>query len=203
MAATRARALAAAIGLLAGGCIAENEYSIVDEPAAPDPRLAGVWALESGGAAQVLVIRRPDEQSPELSARFVLIGTGSEPPEASRATVKFTSIGGRSYFEAEWPPGEWLPLNPPVRRSFGTVELQQGRSGAPDRLRICLADSESFEQPLKSGALTGYPGTGKGYERRVVIASEGATLRAYLARHHFTCSAASVFQRVTGPKQQN
>jgi hypothetical protein len=197
----RALATAVVVGLAAGGCIVENEHSIVDKPAPPDARFAGVWALESGGSAQVLVLSRPPEDSPALDAKFILIGSGTEPADESRAIVTFTTIGGRLYFEVEWKLGEWLPVTPPVRRSFGTAEVRDGQAGAPDTLHVCLAETESFEAPLKSGALTGYVGMGKSYERRMVLASDGAALRSYLAKNHFKCTAESVFQRLTGPTQ--
>ena len=45
------------MGLLTAGCLVENEHSIIDKAGTPDKRLAGVWALEADGSAQVLVLR--------------------------------------------------------------------------------------------------------------------------------------------------
>lgn len=182
---------------LAGGCIVEIEHSIIDKPVLPDERLAGVWALEASGNAQVLTLYRDDDNPEDLRATFVIVDKRDVQP--SRATLRFTSIGERAYFEARWNVGEWIPLNPPVRNSFGTYTIS-GAAGA-ETLQVCMADTESFEAPLKSGALKGFSGGGKNYERRVVVSSEGAELRDYLAKNHFTCRASSTFRRVSGPSQ--
>ena len=113
----------------------------------------------------------------------------------SRATVRVSEIGGRGYFEANWRVAEWLPVDPPVRRTFGTYEL----SG--DTLKLCFADPESFTPALKSGTLAGFSGIGDAYERRMVVASDSATLRAYLAKNHFKCTVARTFRRLEGPAQ--
>jgi hypothetical protein len=187
------------LGFLAAGCIVENEHSIIDRPAAVDARLAGVWALESSGNAQLLALQPREEGEHRLQAIFVIVGGKDEPVMTSRAVVTFLSITGRSYFEASWKAGEWLPLDPPVRRSFGTYELA-GAAGA-ETLRVCFADPASFEGPIKGGALAGYSGAGRDYERRTVLAADGAALRAYLAKNEFKCPTPSVYRRLTGPAQ--
>lgn len=191
---TRTLVLLAAIALPAGGCIVENEHTIIEKAEAPDPRLAGVWALEADGSAQVLVLHQKEGEDNQLQATFVIVAKDEVPP-TSRATVQFTSIGDRPYFEANWQTGEWLPLDPPVRRAFGTYEISD------DTLKICFGDPESFEAPLKNGALQGFSGRGDSYQRRVVIASEGAALRAYLAKNHFKCTVTATYHRLTGPTQ--
>ncbi|MCC6946671.1 MAG: hypothetical protein IT539_02800 [Bradyrhizobiaceae bacterium] len=195
---TRHLMLLAVIALSAAGCIVEIEHSIIEKPEAPDPRLAGVWALEADGGAQVLVLYRKEGEENQLQATFV-IAAKDEVPSASRAAVRFAAIGSRPYFEADWRAGEWLPFDVPVRRAFGTYEI----SGAADAetLKICFGDPESFEAPLKSGALAGFSGRGETYQRRVVISSDGAALRAYLAKNHFKCTVSATYRRVTGPAQ--
>ena len=186
------------LGLLAAGCVVENEHSIIDKPAPPDKRIVGVWALEADGGAQVLMLREDGEANAPLQSTYVIV-PNDEPPATSRADVAFTMIGGRSYFEANWKIGEWLPLDPPVRRTFGTYELSGGRGA--ETLKLCLADAESFETPVKTGALSGFSGSGDSYERRVVLAADTAALRAYLAKNHFECSVSATFRRLTGPEQ--
>lgn len=181
-----------------GGCLVENDQVLIDKPAAADRRLAGVWALESDGGAQLLLLSADEKSGEKLAATFV-IAPKDEPPVTSRATVTFAEIGSRQYFEVSWRAGEWLPLDPPVRRTFGTYELS-GAAGA-EILKVCLADAESFSAPLKSGALSGFSGTGSEYERRVVISSSGPALRAYLEKNHFKCSVSSTFRRLAGPPQ--
>jgi len=182
------------IGLLTAGCLVENEHSIIDKAGTPDKRLAGVWALEADGSAQVLVLRARENETDRLQASFV-IADRDDPAMTSRATVRVSEIGGRHYFEANWRVGEWLPVDPPVRRTFGTYEL----SG--DTLKLCFADPESFTPALKSGALAGFSGIGDAYERRTVVASDTASLRAYLAKNHFNCTVARTFRRLEGPAQ--
>lgn len=182
------------LALATAGCLVENEHSIIEKPAAPDKRLVGVWALESDGSAQVLVLRSRDEDPDRLQSSFV-IADRDDAPMASRAAVRFTEIGGRQYFEANWRVGEWLPVDPPVRRTFGTYEL----SG--DTLTLCLADPEAFTPVLKSGALTGFSGIGDSYERRTIVANDTPSLRAYLAKNHFKCTVARTFRRLEGPAQ--
>lgn len=195
---TGALSIATALALLTGGCIVEIEHSIIDKPAATDERLPGAWALEADGGAQVLVLHARDGEREQLEATFI-IAPKDEPPAISRAFVKFTSIGGRPYFEVQWRTGEWLPLDPPVRASFGTYELT-GTPGA-EILKLCLADTESFEAPIENGTLKGFSGKGESYERRVVLASDGPSLRAYLAKNHFKCSVSATFRRLSGPEQ--
>jgi len=184
----------AGVALATAGCLVENEHSIVDKAAAPDKRLAGVWALEADGGAQILVLYGRDEETDRLHASFV-IAPRDEAAMTSRSTIRFTEIGGRPYFEANWRVGEWLPVDPPVRRTFGTYEL----SG--DLLKLCLADPEAFTPILKSGGLTGFTGIGDSYERRTVLANDTASLRAYLAKNHFQCTVTRTFRRVEGPAQ--
>jgi hypothetical protein len=200
MVAVRAGALACifTFALALGGCIVETEHSIIETPASPDKRLVGVWALEADGGAQVLVLYQKEEEPDRLHATFVIVNDGEVPP-ASRAAVKFSQIGGRAYFEARWRPGDWLPLDPPVRQAIGTYEIS-GSAGA-ETLKLCFADPESFAAPLKSGALKGFSGKGDNYERRVVISSEAEELRAYLAKNHFKCATSATYRRVTGPAQ--
>jgi hypothetical protein len=187
------------LGLAAGGCIVENEHSIVDKAMPPDPRLSGVWALESNGNAQLLALQPRDEGENRLQATFVIMGGKDEPVMTSRAIVALLSIGSRSYFEASWKPGEWLPVDPPVRRSFGTYELAS--TAGTQTLRICFADPASFEAPIKSGVLAGYSGAGRDYERRTVLAADGASLRAYLAKNEFKCPTPSFFRRLSATPQ--
>jgi hypothetical protein len=191
-------ALSFAFALALGGCIAETEHSIIETPAPPDKRLVGVWALEADGGVQVLVLHQREDEPDRLQAAFVIVNDGEVPP-ASRAVVRFAQIGGRTYFEARWRPGEWLPLDPPVRQAIGTYEFSGG-TGA-EILKVCFADPESFAAPLKSGVLKGFSGKGDAYERRVVISSEGAELRAYLAKNHSRCAVSSTFRRISGPAQ--
>jgi hypothetical protein len=188
-------AIAIALAVCTAGCLVENEHSIVDKPAAPDKRLVGVWALESDGGAQILVLYARDEEPDRLVSSFV-IAPRDDAAMTSRAAVRFTEIGGRSYFEATWRTGEWLPVDPPVRRTFGTYEL----SG--DTLKLCLADPETFTPVLKSGALAGFSGIGDSYERRTVVSNDTASLRSYLAKNHFNCTVARTFRRLEGPVQQ-
>lgn len=185
------------LGLLVAGCIVENDHSIVDESAPLDKRLVGAWALEADGGAQVLILREGGEDNAPFQATYVIV-PNDEPPHTSRADIAFTAIGGRSYFEAAWKVGEWLPLDPPVRRTFGTYELSG--SGA-DILKLCLADTESFEAPVESGALAGFSGRGDSYERRTLLAGDTAALRSYLENNHFECSVSATFRRLTGPEQ--
>jgi hypothetical protein len=199
MIAVRTVALVLALGLPAGGCIVENEHSIADKPAPPDKRLVGIWALEANGNAQLLALNSGDEGDNRLHATFVIVSGRDDPVLTSRATVALISIGDRSYFEATWKPGEWLPLDPPVRRSFGTYEIA-GAAGA-ETLRICFADPASFEAPIKSGTLPGYSGAGRDYERRTVLAADGPALRAYLAKNELKCPTPSVYRRLSGPNQ--
>lgn len=182
------------LALITAGCLVENEHSIIEKPVAPDKRLSGVWALEVDGGAQVLVLHARDEEPDGLLSSFV-IAPRDEAAMTSRATIRFTEIGGRQYFEANWRVGEWLPVDPPVRRTFGTYEL----SG--DTLTLCLADPEAFTPVLKSGALTGFSGIGDSYERRTIVANDTASLRAYLAKNHFKCTVARTFRRLEGPAQ--
>lgn len=189
--------LCALLGPLLAGCIVENDRSIVDTAAPADKRLAGVWALEADGGAQLLMLRAGDEEDAPLQATYV-VAPNDEPAHTSRAEVSLTAIGGRPYFEVNWKLGEWLPLDPPVRRTFGTYELS---GGGAEILKICLADAESFEAPIKSGALSGFSGRGDAYERRVVLAGDTAALRAYLETNHFECSVSATFRRLTGPEQ--
>lgn len=182
------------IGLLTAGCLVENEHSIIEKPGAPDKRLEGVWALEADGSAQVLVLRAREDETDRLHATFV-IANRDDPAMTSRATVRVTEIGGRAYFETTWRVGEWLPVDPPVRRAFGTYELSD------NALKLCLADPESFTPALKSGALAGFSGIGDAYERRTVVASDSAALRAYLEKNHFKCTVARTFRRLEGPDQ--
>jgi hypothetical protein len=191
-------ALIAALGVTAAGCMVENEYSIVDKPVPADKRLAGAWALEADGGAQVLVLNIGEDNPNAMQASFV-IAPKDEPAMTSRATVFFTTIGDRAYFEADWRPGEWLPLDPPVRRAFGTYELTGGPGS--EILKVCFADPKSFEAPIKSGALAGFSGKGDDYQRRTVLASDTAATRAFLAKNHFQCSVSSNFRRLTGPAQ--
>lgn len=199
MVAVRASALAVSLtlALALAGCIVETEHSIIETPAPPDKRLVGVWALEADGGAQVLVLHHEDERPNELQATLVMVD--KEEAQQSRSTVRFSEIGGRIYFEARWRPGEWLPLDPPVRQAIGTYEIS-GAAGA-ETLKICFADPESLEAPLKSGALKGFSGKGDSYERRVVISSEGTALRVYLAKNHFKCTTSATYRRITGPEQ--
>ncbi len=183
-----------ALSLGAAGCLVENEHSIIDKPATPDKRLIGVWAMEADGGAQVLVLHARDEEPGTLASSFVIAPPG-ETAMASRAAIRFTEIGGRQYFEANWRVGEWLPLDPPVRRTFGTYEL------GGDTLKLCLADPDSFSPVIKSGALAGFTGIGDAYERRTVVADDTASLRTYLAKHHFQCAVGRAFRRVEGPAQ--
>lgn len=181
------------MGFLAAGCLVENEHSIIDKAGTPDKRLAGVWALEADGGAQVLVLRAREDEADRLHATFVI--ADRDPAMTSRATVRVSEIGGRGYFEATWRVGEWLPVDPPVRRTFGTYEL----SG--DTLKLCFADPESLTPALKSGALAGFSGIGDAYERRTVVASDSTALRAWLAKNHFKCTVARTFRRLEGPDQ--
>ena len=196
MAASRAGTLflILSMALLTAGCLVENEHSIIATPGTPDKRLEGVWALEADGSAQVLVLRIRDDETDRLHASFV-IADRDDAAMTSRATVRVTDIGGRFYFEADWRLGEWLPLDPPVRRAFGTYEL----SG--DTLKLCFADPESFTPAVKSGALAGFSGIGDAYERRTVVASDTASLRTYLAKNHFNCTVSRTFRRLEGPAQ--
>lgn len=187
----------ALLGLLVAGCIVENDHSIVDKPAPLDKRLVGVWALEADGGAQVLMLREGGEDDAPLQATYVIVPNDDQ-PHTSRAGIAFTTIGGRSYFEASWKIGEWLPLDPPVRRTFGIYELSG--SGA-EILKLCLADAESFEAPVTGGTLAGFSGRGDAYERRVVLAGDTSALRAYLEKNHFECSVSATFRRLTGPEQ--
>jgi hypothetical protein len=190
--------LAAAAALAASGCMVENEESIVHKPAPADSRLAGAWALEADGSAQVLVLSIGENNPNAMLASFV-IAPKDEPAMTSRASITFTTIGNRPYFEASWKAGEWLPLDPPVRRAFGTYELS-GSAGA-ELLKVCFADPQSFEAPIQSGALRGFSGRGDDYERRTILASDTAATRAYLANNHFQCRVSSTFRRLTGPAQ--
>jgi hypothetical protein len=183
-----------ALALCAAGCLVENEHSVIDKPAAPDKRLIGVWAMEADGGAQVLVLHTRDEEPDRLASSFMIAPPG-ETVMTSRAAIRFTEIGGRAYFEADWRTGEWLPLDPPVRRTFGTYEL------TADTLKLCLADPDSFSPVIKSGGLAGFTGIGDAYERRTVVANDTASLRAYLAKNHFNCTVARTFRRVEGPAQ--
>jgi hypothetical protein len=182
------------VALATAGCLVENEHSIIEKPTTPDKRLAGVWALEADGGAQVLVLYARDEETDRLHATFVIVPR-DDAAMSSRSTIRFTEIGGRQYFEANWRVGEWLPLDPPVRRTFGTHEL------IGDTLKLCLADPEAFTPILKSGALTGFSGIGDSYERRTIVANDTASLRAYLAKNHFQCTVTRTFRRVEGPAQ--
>lgn len=191
-------ALIAALGVTAAGCMVENEESIVDKPVPADKRLAGAWALEADGSAQVLVLNIGEDNPNAMQASFV-IAPKDEPAMTSRASITFTTIGDRRYFEASWKAGEWLPLDPPVRRAFGTYELS-GSAGA-ELLKVCFADPQSFEAPIQSGTLKGFSGRGDDYERRTILASDTGTTRAYLAKNHFQCRVTSTFRRLSGPAQ--